>query len=69
MVPSLERARHHAFYIDGHAHGQLLLPFPVLGMLKAVVLTWLICRLFPDKTTTTIAIEETLGRLSIGNRR
>jgi len=41
-----------------HYGPYFLLHFPVLGLLKSIVLIWLICRLFPDTVETNRASEE-----------
>lgn len=62
-----------AFYgVKLHYAPYLLLHFPVLGALKAVILVWVVCRLFPDdgpltntSTTTTPPLTADARHLSI----
>lgn len=47
-----------------HYAPYLLLHFPVLGVLKSVLLIWLICRLYPDQIDSKVVPNNTAVRLT-----
>ena len=47
----------------------LLLHFPILGVLKLVLLIWLVCRLFPEHRPLALAQEEAPAPISSAERR